>query len=87
MKGSKLGQILRADKTGFCRLGHIFTELITLLHFMYVFMYYSSVLQFGKQNTMIIILFINILQTNDVNVDEAVSTGTILGDHRNSWKH
>ena len=24
LKGSKLGQILRADKTGFCRLGHIF---------------------------------------------------------------
>ena len=23
LKGSKLGQILRADKTGFCRLGHI----------------------------------------------------------------
>ena len=22
LKGSKLGQILRADKTGFCRLGH-----------------------------------------------------------------
>ena len=24
LKGSTLGQILRADKTGFCRLGHIF---------------------------------------------------------------
>ena len=23
LKGSKLGQILREDKTGFCRLGHI----------------------------------------------------------------
>ena len=26
LKGSKLGQISRADKTGFCRLGHIYDE-------------------------------------------------------------
>ena len=24
LKGLKLGQILRTDKTGFCRLGHIY---------------------------------------------------------------
>ena len=33
VKGSKLGQILCADKTGFCRLSHIFnTHTYTHMH-------------------------------------------------------
>ena len=32
LKGSKLGQILRADKTpGFCRLGHILRSMCALI--------------------------------------------------------
>ena len=31
LKGSKLGQILRADKTGFCRLSHICSVIIGYL--------------------------------------------------------
>ena len=31
LKGSKLGQILRADKTGFCRLSHICSPTIAYL--------------------------------------------------------
>ena len=31
LKGSKLGQILSADKTGFCRFGHILSALYAYL--------------------------------------------------------